>query len=308
MGLFDKKNCDICGEQIGLLGNRKVADGNICKNCAKKLSPFYSSRRRAELAEIREHLDYRAANQGRVNNFSASRVIGESYPKFHLNERDNTFCLATKDPQKENADVFSTDQVTSARLEIKENKKTDEKERTYIEYFFYIHLTLNVPWADDEIEVRMNNFGAKKGDKYYWLQRECNEVLNFLHRRGPAAFNQPQAAPYGAPAGQPYAHPGQPYQQGGMGYGGAGQPYQQPGQPYPQQGQPYPQAGQPYPQQGGFAPAQGLTGIQQAPTVPGNFVCAACGYEQAADAGEVVKFCPACGTPQPLNGEERSES
>ena len=154
----------------------------------------------------------------------------------------------------------------------------------------------------------MNNFGAKKGDKYYWLQRECNEVLNFLHRRGPAAFNQPQAAPYGAPAGQPYAHPGQPYQQGGMGYGGAGQPYQQPGQPYPQQGQPYPQAGQPYPQQGGFAPAQGLTGIQQAPTVPGNFVCAACGYEQAADAGEVVKFCPACGTPQPLNGEERSES
>ena len=24
MGLFDKKNCDICGEKIGLLGNRKL--------------------------------------------------------------------------------------------------------------------------------------------------------------------------------------------------------------------------------------------------------------------------------------------
>ena len=27
MGLFDKKVCDICGEKIGLLGNRKLDDG-----------------------------------------------------------------------------------------------------------------------------------------------------------------------------------------------------------------------------------------------------------------------------------------
>ena len=30
MGLFDKKICDICGEKIGLLGNRKLDDGNLC--------------------------------------------------------------------------------------------------------------------------------------------------------------------------------------------------------------------------------------------------------------------------------------
>ena len=29
MGLFDKKICDICGEKIGLLGNRKLDDGNL---------------------------------------------------------------------------------------------------------------------------------------------------------------------------------------------------------------------------------------------------------------------------------------
>ena len=32
MGLFDKKYCDICGEKIGLLGNRKLENGNLCKN------------------------------------------------------------------------------------------------------------------------------------------------------------------------------------------------------------------------------------------------------------------------------------
>lgn len=29
-GIFDKKYCDICGEKIGLLGNRKLEDGNLC--------------------------------------------------------------------------------------------------------------------------------------------------------------------------------------------------------------------------------------------------------------------------------------
>lgn len=37
MGFFDKKYCDVCGEKIGLLGNRKLEDGNLCKNCAAKL-------------------------------------------------------------------------------------------------------------------------------------------------------------------------------------------------------------------------------------------------------------------------------
>ena len=43
MGLFDKKICDICGEKIGLLGNRKLDDGNLCKDCAKKLSPWFEA-------------------------------------------------------------------------------------------------------------------------------------------------------------------------------------------------------------------------------------------------------------------------
>ena len=51
MGLFDKKYCDICGAKIGLLGNRKLEDGNLCKNCAAKLSPWFSDRRQSTVAE-----------------------------------------------------------------------------------------------------------------------------------------------------------------------------------------------------------------------------------------------------------------
>ena len=39
MGLFDRKYCDFCGKKIAFLGNRKMEDGNMCKECASRLSP-----------------------------------------------------------------------------------------------------------------------------------------------------------------------------------------------------------------------------------------------------------------------------
>jgi len=42
--LFDKKECAFCDNEIGLFGNRKLEDGNMCKECAKKLSPWFSER------------------------------------------------------------------------------------------------------------------------------------------------------------------------------------------------------------------------------------------------------------------------
>ena len=57
--LFDKKICSICGGEIGLLGNRKLEDGNMCKNCAKKLSPWFSDRKKSTVEEIRAQLAYR---------------------------------------------------------------------------------------------------------------------------------------------------------------------------------------------------------------------------------------------------------
>ena len=53
MGLFDKKNCDICGDKIGLLGNRKLDNGNLCKNCAGKLSPWFEERRHSTVEDIK---------------------------------------------------------------------------------------------------------------------------------------------------------------------------------------------------------------------------------------------------------------
>ena len=76
MGLFDKKYCDICGEKIGLLGNRKLEDGNLCKDCAKQLSPWFSDRRRSTVEDIKRQLAYREENRGRASQVLIPARVG----------------------------------------------------------------------------------------------------------------------------------------------------------------------------------------------------------------------------------------
>ena len=72
MGLFDvfkKKECCICGNEVGLLGNRKLEDGNMCSKCAKKLSPWFEDRRGSTVQQIREQLEYRGENEKKLKYF-----------------------------------------------------------------------------------------------------------------------------------------------------------------------------------------------------------------------------------------------
>ena len=79
MGLFDKKYCDICGEKIGLLGNRKLEDGNLCKDCAKLLSPWFSDRRRSTVEDIKRQLAYREENRSKASQVRTTRSYGEDW-------------------------------------------------------------------------------------------------------------------------------------------------------------------------------------------------------------------------------------
>ena len=116
MGLFDKKYCDICGEKIGLLGNRKLEDGNLCKSCAAKLSPWFSDRRQSTVSEIREQLEYREANQEKVAAFHTTRTLGER-TKVLLDEDAGLFMVtAARNLEEANPDVLSFSDVTGCKL------------------------------------------------------------------------------------------------------------------------------------------------------------------------------------------------
>ena len=122
MGLFDKKFCDICGDKIGLLGNRKLEDGDMCKDCAKKLSPFFTGRKRTTVAEIKQQLDYREKNKGELRMFSPGVVLG-GYYKFFIDSAKNNFVVSRRragDWDEENPDVIPLSSVCSCFSRIEE--------------------------------------------------------------------------------------------------------------------------------------------------------------------------------------------
>ena len=193
MGLFDKKNCDICGGKIGLLGNRKLEDGNMCKDCAGQLSPFTTDRRKTTLAEIKDHLAYREANKAEVAKFNVTRTLGDRM-KIMLDEDAGKFiATAAGRWQNENPDVMSFSQVTGCQTEIRELrtelKRTDREGKSVsynpprfdIDYDFYVTIHINSPYFN-EIEFKLNNnrIEERTSVEYREFERQANEIKRAL--------------------------------------------------------------------------------------------------------------------------------
>ena len=168
MGLFDKKFCDICGEKIGLLGNRKLENGNLCKNCAKKLSPWFSDRRSSTVEEIKAQLAYREENRARVSAFHTTRTLGTG-TKVLLDEDAGKFMVTSaRDLAEANPDVLDFSDVTGCNLDIEENRSEIMREdkdgkrvsfnppRYEYSYDFYITIYVNNPYFD-QMRFRVNS-------------------------------------------------------------------------------------------------------------------------------------------------------
>ena len=160
MGLFDRKYCDVCGQKIGLLGNRKLEDGNLCKNCAGELSPWFNGRRHATVAEIRDQLAYRKENKARVDAFRATREFGD-YGRLLLNEETGEFILLRYGLRlTDNPDVLSLDQIRACELKISHTKLEEKQKnaenrmvsydppRHKHTYIFTLVLQVDHPWFD----------------------------------------------------------------------------------------------------------------------------------------------------------------
>lgn len=166
--LFEKKECSVCGGEIGLLGNRKLEDGNLCKNCAAKLSPWFSDRRQSTVEEIQEQLAYREANREKVAAFRTTRTLGE-HTKVLLDEDMGLFMVTSaRNLEEANPDVMSFSDVTGCKLDIDEDKteieykdKDGERQsfsprRYAYSYDFYIVINVNNPYFS-EIRFRLNS-------------------------------------------------------------------------------------------------------------------------------------------------------
>lgn len=196
MGLFsflDKKSCDICGGEIGLLGNRKLDDGNCCKDCAKLLSPWMTDRRKQSVADIKDHLAYREANKEKVATFNVTRTLGD-HTKVFLDEDAGLWLVSRKAKfQDENPDVLAFSQVTGCDVDVDEDKDEEKREdengndvsydppRYIYRYDFCVIIHVNTPWFT-EIKVPINSSGIEQrySVEYQEAERKANEIREAL--------------------------------------------------------------------------------------------------------------------------------
>ena len=192
MGLFDKKECAICGKSVGLLGSRKVEDGTICSDCTKKLSPFFSERKRSTVEDIKQQLAYREQNRQNLNSFNPNRVYGNG-TKIYIDDMQRKFCVTHKsDYRAANADLIDFSQVTNASYSVDEDKTeryhTDAQgnKQPYnppqydCSYEFEIYLGINSPYFSEIRFDLTGSFGRPSSqftDEYRRLEQMANEIV-----------------------------------------------------------------------------------------------------------------------------------
>jgi hypothetical protein len=182
--IFEKKECSICGGEIGLLGNRKLEDGNCCKDCAKKLSPWFDERRHSTVEQIKQQLAYREENQAALAGFRPVLEFGENYTLRAelVNAVPTRFVVERTDNYKsENADIVNFTDVVSFEIDEQEHerelkRRNDKGEeisytppRFEYSYDFYAKITVNHPYFDDmrfklnKNSIELETVGYKTG-------------------------------------------------------------------------------------------------------------------------------------------------
>jgi len=229
MGLFDPKYCDNCGEKLGLLGNTKIANGTLCKNCGSKLSPFLSNVKQRPLSDIKNHLMYREDNERILGNFKPDKEFGK-YRKIFIDSAAGVFCVARANWKESNPDLITLEQIINVETEVEEKKEEilyenkDGTKSSYhpqkfeYEYTFRINIYVDSPWFD-KISVDLSDTDhpeLKWDEKYTKYDQMLREAKAALLRRevepaepheAPVKPAAPAPAPAPAPTGGHYADP-----------------------------------------------------------------------------------------------------
>ena len=197
--LFEKKVCDLCGGEIGLLGNKKLEDGNCCKECAGKLSPWFDERRHSTVEQIQRQITAREENRRKLQNWNHDMVFGEYqklYVKF-LGKIPDTFVISSASNYKEaNADILEFAYVSSCDADIRESHRELKQKNAQGEevsfnppryeysYEFYVKLMIMGCEYIDDLRFRLN----RNTLKLQTIQRNTGRGLLFNQAFDPMLY------------------------------------------------------------------------------------------------------------------------
>ena len=197
--LFEKKVCDLCGGEIGLLGNRKLEDGNCCKECAGKLSPWFDERRHSTVEQIRRQITAREENRRKLQNWNHDMVFGE-YQKLYVKfagRIPETFVISSESNYREdNADIIDFSNLSSCDADIQESRRELKQKNAQGEeisfnppryeysYEFYVKLMVMGCEYIDDMRFRLN----RNTLKLQTIQRGINKNIMFAQEFDPMLY------------------------------------------------------------------------------------------------------------------------
>ena len=197
--LFEKKVCDLCGGEIGLLGNKKLEDGNCCKECAGKLSPWFDERRHSTVEQIRRQLTAREENRQKLQSWNHDMVFGEYqklYVKFAGRIPDSFVISSASNYKEANADILQFAHVSSCDADIRESHKELKQKNAQGEeisfnppryeysYEFYVKLMVMGCEYIDDLRFRLN----RNTLKLQTVQRNTGRGLLFNQAFDPMQY------------------------------------------------------------------------------------------------------------------------
>ena len=196
--LFEKRQCSICGKEMGLTERKELSGGNLCDDCAEKLSDWFSTdaRKRSTPQQIQEQLAYREQNRQAVAQFRATRTIGKN-TKLYLDEMNRKFMVSSaSNLQEDNPDVIDASAITNVAVDIDESKhelRTKNEEgrsvsynppRYDYSYDFYVDIDVSHPYCSHR-RIKVNS--SSVWVRYDYLQ--SRGISGFGNRTMGNSFN-----------------------------------------------------------------------------------------------------------------------
>ncbi len=129
MGLFEKKECELCGNKAGLLTRSKIQGGGyICGDCAARLSPNLKKISQLSLDEVKEQIELKEENDRRFNEeFNMTRVlmIDDRHRIMGVDEGSCEFAILTD----KNPDIFRFDQILNFNVDLSTKPLSEEEKK-----------------------------------------------------------------------------------------------------------------------------------------------------------------------------------
>lgn len=153
----DETCCDICGASIRVIGDTELLDGNLCQDCAKKLSPWFTDDLDCtDLEDIQAQLQGREQNLEDVQEFQPAWKFGFD-TKILVDPEAGTFTVAkTRNLYEENTDIIRLDEVLDCTVSAEEDRAEIGPKQYRYRYQFKVDIMLDDHPYLDEIEFILN--------------------------------------------------------------------------------------------------------------------------------------------------------